>query len=119
MGMFDRDKLMAPNGPLKEWAGVGNQFILWDIELKDGTIKTELGEAEICHLTVSFVDSPDNKAVCSMLGDIAKQRAEEKADGDLPAIVETAMVPSKDASKQDAFVFRFVEKYEPKTRAKA
>lgn len=118
MGMFDRDKLMAPNGPLKEWAGVDNEFILWDITLMDGTIPTDLGEAEICHLVVSPVDAPDNKATVSMLGDIAKRRAQEKEDGDLPAVCVTAMVPSKDSGKQDAFVFRFVREYEPKAARK-
>lgn len=118
MGMFDRDKLMAPNGPLKEWAGVDAEFILWDIRLMPGTIKTEIGEAEICHLDVSPVDAPENRATVSMLGDIAKERALAVEDGELPAVCVTRIVPSKDKAKQDAFVFQWVKDYSP-AKAKA
>lgn len=119
MGMFDRDKMMAPDGPLKNWAGEGGVFILWDIEHK-GTIPTDLDpETDITHLVVSVLDAPDNKAIVSMLGEGPKQRAAEKADGDLPAVCRALTVPTKDDGKSDAYVFNFIEPYDGQKKVKA
>lgn len=122
MGMFDKDKLFAPDGRLIDWATDDTPFILWDMEYR-GDIDTPDGPTEtapIVWLTVSTPDNPDAKDIVSMVGDLAKQKAEAKADGDLPAVVVAKHVDSSIEGGQQAYVINFYAEYEaPKAKSKS
>ena len=121
MGMFDKDKLFAPDGAMKDWSENGKPFILWNVEVKETEIPTPNGptdSAPIVWLTVSTVDSPDAKDTVSMIGDNIKEKAEAMEPGDLPALCITKTVPSSIESGQDAYVLNWYGDYEP-AKAKA
>lgn len=116
MGMFDKDKLFAPDGPMKDWASDNTPFILWDIEYR-GEVPTPDGPtdtAPIVWLTVSTPESPNSKDVVSLLGDNIKEKAESKQDGDLPAMCVMKHVDSSYGDgAQKAYVLNFHGDYLP------
>lgn len=126
-GMFDKDKLFAPEGQLRNWVDDDQEFILREIEYK-GEIETNDGptdKAAMVWLYVSPLDVPDKIDIVSMVGDYAKGKAEErqKAMGDgndeLPAVVVTQHVESSVSGGNDAYVFTFKREYLKGDGAKA
>lgn len=116
MGMFDKDKLFAPEGPMKDWSEDGTPFILWDIEVKETEIPTPNGptdSAPIVWLTVSTTGSPDKRDVVSMIGDNIKEKAEAMEPGDLPALCVTKEVDSSIEGGQKAYVLNWHGDYSP------
>lgn len=123
MGMFDKDKVFAPDGPIKDWIETGKDFILWDAEIRAEEFETELSARQIkagsaskhppmVHLKVSTLDAPTEIKVVSAIGDTIGNKVREKEDGDLPAIVRTEQVDSN--YETQAFVLRFVAPYKAK-----
>ena len=113
MGMFDKDKLFAPNGQLREWVDNDVPFILRDMEYR-GDIETPNGPtatAPIVWLHVSPKDSPGKTDIVSMVGDLAKEKAEAKSDGDLPCMVVAKNVPSSIEGGNDAYVINWYGDY--------
>lgn len=119
MSIWDKDKSFAKDGPLKEWAGVGNKFILFGATMVNPTFETSIGTAPMVHLEVANLTAPDNKAEVSVIGDTIGSKFFDKddnyesliTDGDLPAIVETAEVDSSEEAFGSAYVIRFVAPY--------
>lgn len=111
-GMWAKDKAFAKDGPLKEKFPAGSTFILRSAAVKVEDFETSLGTAPMVHLEVSDILEPDTNLTVSMIGEnfANKIRNPETLEslireGDLPAIVETAEVPTD--QPQDAFVIRF------------
>jgi len=117
MSIWDKDKAFAPDGQLNEFAPAGTKFVLYSAEMIDPIFDTDIGTAPMVHLTVADLQSPDDKKVVSTIGDTNATKFFDKDsdwkskvdDGDLPAIVETRNVPSKQESFSDAFVIRFID----------
>lgn len=131
MGVWDKDKAFAPDGQLNEFAPAdslkgGTKFILYAVELIEKQFETELGTAPMIHLTVATLEAPDTKLVVSSIGDTNAGKFFDKdndyaskiEDGDLPAIVETRVVPASQETFSDAFVIRFVEAFNKDTLKK-
>lgn len=121
MGMFDKDKVFAPDGPLASWVDDEQDFILRDIEVV-GEVDTPDGPtdtAPMVHLKVSALDSADTVKTVSWVGDIAAKKAGEKDEGDLPAIVRMKHVESSIPNGNDAYVLQFVDEYKAPTAPKA
>jgi hypothetical protein len=119
MGMFDKDKVFAPDGLLKDFApadsngSAGTKFILWDCEIKDENFVTDIGTTPMTHLTVATLIDPEDKKVVSALGEPIANKVREREEGDLPAICQTRIVETKNEAYSDAFVIQFVESYDP------
>lgn len=121
MGMFDKDKLFAPDGKMRDWAELDSPFILWDIGYK-GEVETPDGptdSAPIVWLTVSTQASPDTKNTVSMIGDIIKEKAEALEPGELPALCVVKEVDSSIPGGNRAFVLNYYGDYKPSAKAKA
>jgi len=113
MGMFDKDKVFAPDGPMDKWVDEGTEFILWDARVKDEAFEAQEGViVTMCHWDVSPLESPENVATVSTIGSAMAQKAKDNDGSDLPAVVKTARVPSDKGN--DAYVLTFVRAYEPK-----
>src|ERR1700760_240139 len=80
MGIWDKDKSFAKDGPLKDWAGVGNKFILWGAEMVNPVFETNLGTAPMVHLDVSNLGAPDNHSSVSVIGDTIGGKFFDKDD---------------------------------------
>ena len=114
MGTWDKDKLFAPNGPMKDWVDDETEFIVRGIEYK-GEIEVKDGPTPKAHMTwfsVSPMGSPDKVDVVSMLGDLAKQRADDAEPDDFPAVCITRKVPSGANPDVMAHVVNFVRMYD-------
>lgn len=121
MGIWDKDKSFAPDGQLNEFAPAnesgGTKFILREVELINPLFETELGTAPMIHLTVSPLNDPKVEKVVSSIGDTNARKFFDPDDkykskvekGDLPAIVETRVVPAGQQGFNDAFVIRYVD----------
>lgn len=113
MGMFDKDKSMAPDGPMQNWVDDGTEFIVYDCFIKDENFA--IGDEDgttvpMAHWVVAPLDAPDNRATVSTIGSAMAEKVRNKADGDLPAVVVTDHVPTDQPSP--AYVLRFVRAYE-------
>jgi hypothetical protein len=125
MSVWDKDKAFAKDGPLKEWAGIGNKFILFGVTMVNPAFETSIGTAPMIHLDVANLTAPDNHAQVSVIGDTIGGKFFDQddeyapliTDGDFPAIVETAEVESSEEAFGNAYVIRFVDAYN-KTTAK-
>lgn len=125
MSIWDKDKSFAKDGPLKDWAGVNQKFILFSATMVNPKFETNLGTAIMVHLEVANLGVPDKVETVSVIGDTIGGKFFDKddgykslvTDGDLPAIVETAEVASSEEAFGDAYVLRFVDVYN-KTTAK-
>lgn len=116
MGMFDKDKVFAPDGQLNgegAFAQLGDEFILWDCEIKTEEFEYNPGEDPIpmAHLMVSTKLKPDDKKTVSSLSGPICEKVKEKEDGDLPAIVRLQSVPASKKDWNDATVLQFIEPY--------
>lgn len=119
MSIWDKDKSFAPDGQLNEFAPPETKFILHEVELVNPAFETEIGTAPMIHLTVATLKDPKTELVVSSIGDTNAAKFFDKddkykskiQDGDLPAIVETRLVPASQESFSDAFVIRFVDNY--------
>lgn len=119
MGIWDKDKAFAPDGQLNQFAPPETKFVLYGVELKDANFETEIGTAPMIHLEVATLKKPDEHLVVSSIGDTNATKFFDKDNDyaskidkdDLPAIVETRLVPSSQESFSDAFVIRFVDTY--------
>jgi hypothetical protein len=121
MGMFDKDKVFAPDGQLNDsdgggFANMGDEFVLWDCEVKTEEFEFDPTEDAIpmAHLTVSKKISPDEKKVVSTLSGPICEKVREKEDGDLPAVVRLQSVPAKKKEFNDAVVLQFIEPFQLK-----
>lgn len=123
MGMFDKDKVFAPDGQLNDsggggFANMGDEFILHDCWIQTEEFEFDKDETPIpmAHLVVAKKASPDEKKTVSTLSGPICDKVKEKADGDLPAVVRLESVPSKNADKgwNEAVVIRFIEPFQPK-----
>lgn len=123
MGMFDKDKKMAPDGYLTDYAPVpqlkdneeratGPKFALMGAKIVDEQWPTDDGTTPMAHLAVCGVTAkgePDGEIkIVSALGDSICNKIKDKEDGDLPAIVETQRVKNKKDGFSPAFVIHFV-----------
>lgn len=119
MGMFDKDKVFAPDGQLEQWAELGSEFVLWDCWIQDEnfefdpTAKGDEGKAAMSHLVVSKKVTPDEKKTVSSLGGVIAEKVKAKEDGDLPAVVRLESVPASKKGFNDAKVLRFIEPFQP------
>jgi hypothetical protein len=118
MGMFDKDKVFAPDGQLNDkegggFANMGDEFILWDCEIKTDDFEFDPNEKPIpmAHLTVAKKMHPDEKKVVSTLSGPICEKVREKEDGDLPAVVRLQSVPASKKEFNDAVVLQFIEPY--------
>lgn len=116
MGMFDKDKVFAPDGQLNGEGGfaqLGDEFILYDCEIKTEEFQFDPNEKAIpmAHLTVATKLKPDDKKVVSSLSGPICEKVREKEDGDLPAIVRVQSVPASKKEFNDAVVLQFIEPY--------
>lgn len=121
MGMFDKDKVFAPDGQLNGdgdagWAQPGDEFVLFDCEIKTEEFEFDPAEDKIpmAHLTVAKKSSPDEKKVVSSLSKPICEKVREKEDGDLPAVVRLQTVPASQKSWNEAVVLQFIEPFQPK-----
>lgn len=121
MGMFDKDKVFAPDGQLNDdqgggFAKPGDEFILYDCEIKTEEFEFDPSEKPIpmAHLTVASKLHPDDKKVVSSLSGPICEKVREKEDGDLPAVVRLQTVPAKKKDWNDATVLQFIEPFQPK-----
>lgn len=123
MGVWDKDKSFAKDGPLKDWAGVGNKFILFGVTMVNPTFETSIGTAPMMHLEVANLPAPDNKSEVSAIGDTNATKFFDKDDnwkskvdkGDFPAIVECIEVESSEEAFGNAYVIRFVDAFTKET----
>lgn len=125
MGMFDKDKVFAPDGQLNGEGGgpggfaeAGDEFILYDCEIKTEEFEFDPTEDKIpmAHLVVAKKMSPEDKKVVSTLSKPICEKVREKADGDLPAIVRLMSVPASQKSWNEAVVIQFIEPFQPKKK---
>lgn len=124
MGMFDKDKLFAPDGQLNSddgsgFAQPGDEFVLWDCHIQTETFEFDPNEDAIpmAHLVVSKTTDPESKKTVSTLSKPICEKVREKEDGDLPAIVRLQTVPASQKSWNDAVVLQFISEYKPKAKA--
>lgn len=120
MGMFDKDKVFAPDGKLDDFAEQGQEFILWDclIQTEEFTYDEKEKPIPMAHLVVSHTNSPEDKKTVSSLSGPICNKVREKDDDDLPAIVRLEVVPASKDSWNDATVIKFIEAYaESKSKA--
>jgi hypothetical protein len=122
MGMFDKDKVFAPDGILNGQGGFadfGEEFILFDCEIKTEEFKFDPNEAGIpmAHLTVAKKMTPEQTKIVSSLSGPICDKVREKADDDLPAVVRLESVPASKKEYNDAVVIRFLEAYDAKSKA--
>lgn len=117
MGMFDKDKVFAPDGPMDKWVDDGVEFIVWDCRVVDEAFDVGDGNtATMVHWDVSALDAPDNVATVSTIGSAMAEKAKAKGDDDLPAVVKTKHVETDYPSA--AYVMQFERAYEaPKAKA--
>lgn len=128
MGMFDKDKVFAPDGRLDEVyppgptdSREGPQFVLWGVEDK-GEFKLDNGldnTPYMTWLTVSDRLTPEDKKVVGTLSGPIHDKALEAEPSDFPAVVRSLKVST---DFNDAQVLQWIEPYndgETKTTAKA
>lgn len=114
MGMFDKDKVFAPDGQLGNWINADQEFILWDAWIQTEEFEPQGADKPIAmaHLVVSTGDMPEKRETVSTLASPICDKIREKADGDLPAVVKWYTVPAKQKGFSDAVVLQFVAPYE-------
>lgn len=109
MGMFDKDKVFAPDGRLDELYPVGpldsregKSFVLWGVEDKgEFKIENDLdGDPNMTWLTVSDVLTPEDKKVVGTLSGPIAEKAKDAEPGDFPCVVRhievsTDLTPAK------------------------
>lgn len=127
MGMFDKDKVFAPDGQLNGaeggeggFATLGDEFILWDCWIQEEEFQFDPNDDKkipMAHLVVSQKLTPDAKKTVSSLSGPICAKVQEKADGDLPAIVRLQSVPASQKSWNDAVVLQFIEPYDKKSKS--
>lgn len=119
MGMFDKDKVFAPDGELGQFANLGDEFILWDCWIQTEEFEFREGEKPIpmAHLKVSQKMTPEQQKVVSSLSGPICEKIGEKEDGDLPAVVRLLSVPAKNKEWNDAVVLQFIEAYDKKAKS--
>lgn len=112
-GMFDNDKVFAPDGQLDGFTGFGEEFILWDCWIQTEEFEFDPKEDKIpmAHLVVSRKMTPEDRKVVSSLSGPICEKVRLKQDGELPAIVTYESVPSQKKGFSDAKVIRFREPY--------
>lgn len=116
MGMFDKDRVFGGDRLDEEFED-GIPFLLLDAEVVAEGIDTgnDLPPASktmliVAHLKGGNPGGPvegEPKVVGTLASAIA-DKVRLKSDGDLPAVVETQTVPSKDAGRNDAKVLQWV-----------
>lgn len=121
--MWDKDKAFAPDGPLKEKFPAGSKIVLYGAWIQQEDFETSLGTAPMVHLEVADLLSPNAKVTVSMIGDLMADRIRDPESkktkigkGDLPAVVETKLVPTD--QPQEAFVLRFLDPWNDETAEK-
>lgn len=125
MGMFTKDKKMAPDGYLTEFAPApdltdgqqyadGTEFILWGASVADEEWPTDIGTTTMCHLAVAHKDTPDDIKIVSALGAPIGDKVKDKEDGELPALVRSRKVKNKKEGFGDAFVINFIAPHKGK-----
>jgi len=123
MGIWDKDKSFAPDGQLNEFAPAGTKFILFGVEMIDRVFETDIGTAPMIHLAVADPMDVENIKTVSSIGDTNARKFFDKdkdyeskiEKGDLPALVETRVVPAGQEGFNDAFVIRFVALWNKET----
>lgn len=117
MGMFDKDKVFAPDGRLDELyppgptdSREGSQIVLWAVEDK-GDFETELGTARMTWLTVSDLLFPEAKKVVGTLSSAIAEKVKEAESSDFPAVVKVLKVSSDKGN--DAMVLNWLREYDP------
>jgi hypothetical protein len=115
MGMFDKDKVFAPDGRLDEVyppgetdSREGPQFVLWAVEDK-GDFETELGTARMTWLTTSDLLTPEDKKVIGTLSKPIAEKAAEADAKDFPCVVRCLKVST---DFNDAMVLQWIREYD-------
>jgi hypothetical protein len=108
-GMFAKDKEFGTD--IKDWAAEGDRFILWGVNVQDEKVKTDLGDATKTVLTVSRLDSPENRVEVGTLGSAIAEKAALAVPEDFPAVVKYHKVATTKGNP--AAVLTFIEPYDP------
>lgn len=124
MGMFDKDKVFAPDGRLDEVYPPGDldtregpQFVLWGVVPK-GDFETDIGVAQMTWLIVSDLLEPESKKTIGTLSAPIAAKAAEAETSDFPCVVKPLKVST---DQQPALVLQYVRQYddgEGKTKGK-
>jgi hypothetical protein len=124
MGMFTNDILYGGTR-LDKYIGIGDldrvgaePFILLDCKVLPDRIPTSIGDAEKTLLLIAKLGAEDNLPgdveVVVTLSQAIAEKARQKADGDLPAVVICHMAESSKEGYNDALVMTFVSPYDGK-----
>jgi hypothetical protein len=105
MGMFDKDRLYGGER-LDQRFELGDEFILWGVEVMPDAVPTELGDATKTVLEVSTKDNPEERFKVGTLASAIAEKAKDAEPTDFPAIVRYEKVPGRFDS--DAAVISFV-----------
>lgn len=118
MGMFDKDKVFAPDGRLDEVyppgpvdSREGPTFVLWGVEPK-GVFEVENqieNNPEMTWLTVSEVLSPEDKKVIGTLSGPIAEKAKQAEATDFPCVVRSILVKTE---FNDSNVLQWVREYD-------
>ena len=110
MGMFEKDKLFAPDGRMTDAVKENEDFILVDAEIVSESFETDLGNATMTHLSIVAIDDLEgNVRKVSTLSSPIAEKIKGKEEGDLPAVVRWKMVETE---MNDACVLQFVRELE-------
>lgn len=127
MGMFTNDVLFGGKrldqefriGSLPDADPIdpGENFILTDCWVLPDVVPTSIGDARKTILKVCKLDPTTNLPAgeeyeVGTLSMAIAAKAEQKSDGDLPAVVRCHMAPTKAAGNNDAMVMSFVSAYD-------
>lgn len=105
MGMFDKDKEIGRD--LTATFKPNEEFILLDVSVQEGAVKTDYGMADKTTLTVRRIGENETAFEVTSLGGAIASKCKEAEPGDLPAIVCWLTVESK-AYGKDATVLQFI-----------
>lgn len=125
MGMFSKDKQYGGLRLDKEFEigelgveGAGEKFILIDAYVLPEAVQTSIGDARKTVLKTVKMDPNTNLPTTGevievgTLSQAIAAKADEKEDGDLPAVVRCHMVEAKEDKFNDALVMSFVSEYD-------
>lgn len=118
MGMFEKDKVFGGKRLVGDDSAefkFGDEFILWDgvIAAENVEFDNDIGKpATKTVLTVSRLESPNEKFDVGTFASAIAEKVKEKEEGDLPAVVQVLQVPT---DMNDATVIQFVRPWDGST----
>lgn len=110
MGMFDKDRMYGGDR-LDEVFDLGDTFILWNVEILDKRVPTDVGDATKTVLEVSRESAPDEHFKVGTLASAIAEKAADAEPSDFPTVVKLEKVHSARWGT-DALVISLVEPYD-------